>query len=88
MKELNRKGNNKMENLTVVPQEIDAAIKYLKKNSSVTFEELYYFNIIKEDGMKWLNNFQMKDERFGVWGLNNKLFILAYLAITGYKVEK
>ncbi len=34
------------------------------------------------------NVLEFKDRRFGVGGLNNKLFILSHLAITGYQVEK
>ena len=45
-------------------------------------------DILTEKGFWWLNDFQFKDRRFGFGGLNNKLFILSHLAITGYTVEK
>jgi len=45
-------------------------------------------DILTEKGFWWLNDFQFKDRRFGFGGLNNKLFILSHLAITGYQVEK
>lgn len=72
--------------LPVVPEDVDKAIKYLKKHVDSTFIELG--DILTEKGFKWLNNFQFKDRRFGFGGLNNKLFILSHLAITGYTVEK
>ena len=72
--------------LVVVPEDVDKAIKYLKKNNDSTFSDLG--SILTEKGFKWLNDFQFKDRRFGFGGLNNKLFILSHLAITGYQVEK
>ena len=72
--------------LVVVPEDVDKAIKYLKKNNDSTFSDLC--SILTEKGFKWLNDFQFKDRRFGFGGLNNKLFILSHLAITGYQVEK
>ena len=45
-------------------------------------------DILTEKGFWWLNDFQFKDRRFGFGGLNNKLFVLSHLAITGYEVEK
>ena len=72
--------------MPVVPEDVDKAIKYLKKHVDSTFIELG--NILTEKGFKWLNDFQFKDRRFGFGGLNNKLFILSHLAITGYEVEK
>ena len=72
--------------MPVVPEDVDKAIKYLKKHVDSTFIELG--NILTEKGFKWLNDFQFKDRRFGFGGLNNKLFILSHLAITGYTVEK
>ncbi|WKG34480.1 DUF1642 domain-containing protein [Lactococcus lactis] len=72
--------------LPVVPEDVDKAIKYLKKHVNSTFIELG--DILTEKGFKWLNDFQFKDRRFGFGGLNNKLFILSHLAVTGYRVEK
>ena len=72
--------------LPVVPEDVDKAIKYLKKHVDSTFIDLC--DILTEKGFKWLNDFQFKDRRFGFGGLNNKLFILSHLAITGYTVEK
>lgn len=73
--------------LPVVPEDVDKAIKYLKtQNNFATFAD--FDDILTEKGLKWLNNFQFKDRRFGFGGLNNKLFILSHLAITGYEVEK
>ena len=73
--------------LTVVPEDVDKAIKYLKtQNNFATFAD--FNDILTEKGLKWLNDFQFKDRRFGFGGLNNKLFILSHLAITGYEVEK
>jgi len=73
--------------LPVVPEDVDKAIKYLKtENNFATFAD--FDNILTEKGLKWLNDFQFKDRRFGFGGLNNKLFILSHLAITGYEVEK
>ena len=72
--------------LVVVPEDVDKAIKYLKKNNDSTFSDLG--SILTEKGFWWLNDFQFKDRRFGFGGLNNKLFILSHLAITGYQVEK
>ena len=72
--------------LPVVPEDVDKAIKYLKKHNNSTFSDLG--DILTEKGFSWLNDFQFKDGRFGVGGLNNKLFILSHLAVTGYTVEK
>ncbi|MDN6287468.1 MAG: DUF1642 domain-containing protein, partial [Lactococcus lactis] len=73
--------------LPVVPEEVDKAIKYLKtQNNFATLSDLG--DILTEKGFWWLNDFQFKDRRFGFGGLNNKLFILSHLAITGYTVEK
>ena len=72
--------------LVVVPEDVDKAIKYLKKHNNSTFSDLG--DILTEKGFGWLNDFQFKDRRFGFGGLNNKLFILFHLAITGYTVEK
>ena len=73
--------------LPVVPEDVDKAIKYLKtQNNFATFAD--FDDILTEKGLKWLNDFQFKDRRFGFGGLNNKLFILSHLAITGYEVEK
>ena len=72
--------------LPVVPEDVDKAIKYLKKHNNSTFSDLG--GILTEKGFWWLNDFQFKDRRFGFGGLNNKLFILSHLAITGYTVEK
>ncbi len=74
------------QSLPVVPEDVDKAIKYLKKHNDSTFSDLGA--ILTEKGFRWLNDFQFKDRRFGVGGLNNKLFILSHLAITGYQVEK
>ena len=74
------------QSLPVVPEDVDKAIKYLKKNNDSTFSDLG--SILTEKGFWWLNDFQFKDRRFGFGGLNNKLFILSHLAITGYTVEK
>ena len=72
--------------LVVVPEDVDKAIKYLKKHNNSTFSDLG--DILTEKGFGWLNDFQFKDRRFGFGGLNNKLFVLSHLAITGYTVEK
>ena len=73
--------------MPVVPEDVDKAIKYLKtQNNFATFAD--FGDILTEKGFKWLNDFQFKDRRFGFGGLNNKLFILSHLAITGYTVEK
>ena len=73
--------------LVVVPEDVDKAIKYLKtQNNFATFSDLC--DILTNKGLNWLNDFQFKDRRFGFGGLNNKLFILSHLAITGYTVEK
>ena len=72
--------------LVVVPEDVDKAIKYLKKHNDSTFSDLG--DVLTEKGFGWLNDFQFKDRRFGFGGLNNKLFILSHLAITGYTVEK
>lgn len=77
---------NQQQALPVVPEDVDKAIKYLKKHVDSTFIELG--DILTEKGFKWLNDFQFKDRRFGFGGLNNKLFILSHLAITGFTVEK
>ena len=75
--------------LVVVPEDVDKAIKYLKtQNSFATITDLKKLDILTEKGFWWLNDFQFKDRRFGFGGLNNKLFILSHLAITGYQVEK
>ena len=58
----------------------------MKKNNDSTFSDLC--DILTNKGLNWLNDFQFKDRRFGFGGLNNKLFILSHLAITGYTVEK
>ena len=72
--------------LPVVPEDVDEAIKYLKNHNNSTFSDLG--DILTNKGLKWLNDFQFKDRRFGFGGLNNKLFILSHLAITGYEVER
>ena len=72
--------------LPVVPENVDKAIKYLENNTNSTFSDLC--DILTNKGLNWLNDFQFKDRRFGFGGLNNKLFILSHLAITGYTVEK
>ena len=72
--------------LPVVPEDVDKAIKYLENNPNSTFSDLC--DILTNKGLNWLNDFQIKDRRFGFGGLNNKLFILSHLAITGYTVEK
>ena len=75
------------QSLPIVPEDVDKAIKYLKtQNNFATFAD--FDDILTEKGLKWLNDFQFKDRRFGFGGLNNKLFILSHLAITGYTVEK
>ena len=75
------------QSLPVVPEDVDKAIKYLKtQNNFATLSDLD--DILTEKGFWWLNDFQFKDRRFGFGGLNNKLFILSHLAITGYTVEK
>ncbi|RDG21666.1 DUF1642 domain-containing protein [Lactococcus cremoris] len=73
--------------LPVVPECVAGAIKYLKtQNNFATLSDLG--DILTEKGFRWLNDFQFKDRRFGFGGLNNKLFILSHLAVTGYTVEK
>lgn len=72
--------------LPEVPEDVDKAIKYLKKHNNSTLSDLD--DILTAKGFRWLNDFQFKDRRFGVGGLNNKLFILSHLAVTGYEVEK
>lgn len=73
----------------IVPEDVDKAIKYLKtQNNFATITDLQKLDILTEKGFWWLNDFQFKDRRFGFGGLNNKLFILSHLAITGYTVEK
>ena len=74
------------QSLPVVPEDVDKAIKYLENNTNSTFSDLC--DILTNKGLNWLNDFQFKDRRFGFGGLNNKLFILSHLAITGYTVEK
>ena len=75
--------------LVAVPEDVDKAIKYLKtQNNFATITDLKKLDILTEKGFWWLNDFQFKDRRFGFGGLNNKLFILSHLAITGYQVEK
>ena len=75
--------------LPVVPEDVDKAIKYLKtQNNFATLTDLEKLDILTKKGFWWLNDFQFKDRRFGFGGLNNKLFILSHLAITGYTVEK
>ena len=56
------------------------------QNNFATFSD--FDDILTEQVLRWLNDFQFKDRRFGFGGLNNKLFILSHLAITGYTVEK
>ncbi|MCM6847393.1 DUF1642 domain-containing protein [Lactococcus lactis] len=82
----NLKSQLQQQALPVVPEDVDKAIKYLKKHNNSTFSDLG--GILTEKGFSWLNDFQFKDRRFGFGGLNNKLFILSHLAITGYQVEK
>ena len=72
--------------LPVVPEDVDKAIKYLRVHNTTSFSD--FNEILTTKGFNWLNDFQFKDRRFGFGGLNNKLFILAHLAINGYKVEK
>ncbi|KKW74914.1 DUF1642 domain-containing protein [Lactococcus cremoris] len=72
--------------LPVVPEDVDKAIKYLKKHNNSTLSDLD--DILTAKGFGWLDDFQFIDRRFGVGGLNNKLFILSHLAVTGYTVEK
>ncbi|ANT43830.1 hypothetical protein DS98103_23 [Lactococcus phage 98103] len=80
---------DQQQDLPVVPEEVDKAIKYLKtQNNFATLTDLKNLDILTEKGFWWLNDFQFKDRRFGFGGLNNKLFILSHLAITGYQVEK
>jgi len=74
------------QSLPVVPEDVDKAIKYLENNTNSTFSDLC--DILTNKGLNWLNDFQVKDRRFGFGGLNNKLFILSHLAITGYTVKK
>jgi|GEM_PF-1069123 len=80
------KSQLQQQSLPVVPEDVDEAIKYLKKHNTSTLSDLD--DILTVKGFRWLNDFQFKDTRFGVGGLNNKLFILSHLAITGYQVEK
>ncbi|GAA5428019.1 DUF1642 domain-containing protein [Lactococcus lactis] len=78
---------DQQQDLPVVPEDVDKAIKYLKtQNNFATLSD--FDDILTEKGFWWLNHFQFKDRRFGFGGLNNKLFILSHLAITGYTVEK
>ena len=73
--------------LTVVPAEVGEAIEYLKTHTNMgSIHDV--MDILKAKGFNWLNDYQFKDKRFGFGGLNNKLFILSYLAITGYEVER
>ena len=74
------------QSLPIVPEDVDKAIKYLKEHNTSTFSDFDY--ILTSKGFNWLNDFQFKDRRFGFGGLNNKLFIISHLAITGYQVEK
>ena len=74
------------QDLPVVPEDVDKAIKYLKEHNTSTFSD--FDDILTSKGLNWLNDFQFKDRRFGFGGLNNKLFIISHLAITGYQVEK
>ena len=81
------KSQLQQQDLPVVPEDVDKAIKYLKtQNNFATLSD--FDDILTEKGFWWLNDFQFKDRRFGFGGLNNKLFILTHLAITGYTVEK
>lgn len=80
------KSQLQQQDLPVVPEDVDKAIKYLKKHNNSTLSNLD--DILTAKGFRWLNDFQFKDRRFGVGGLNNKLFILSHLAVTGYQVEK
>ncbi|WP_312681460.1 DUF1642 domain-containing protein [Lactococcus taiwanensis] len=82
----NLKSQLQQQALPVVPEDVDKAIKYLKSHNNSTLSDLD--DILTNKGYKWLNDFQFKDRRFGFGGLNNKLFILSHLAITGYEVEK
>lgn len=82
----NLKSQLQQKALPVVPEDVDKAIKYLKKHNNSTLSDLD--DILTAKGFSWLNDFQFKDRRFGVGGLNNKLFILSHLAVTGYQVEK
>lgn len=82
----NLKSQLQQQALPVVPEDVDKAIKYLKKHNNSTLSDLD--DILTAKGFSWLNDFQFKDRRFGVGGLNNKLFILSHLAVTGYMVEK
>lgn len=82
----NLKSQLQQQALPVVPKDVDKAIKYLKKHNNSTLSDLD--DILTAKGFSWLNDFQFKDRRFGVGGLNNKLFILSHLAVTGYQVEK
>ena len=72
--------------LPIVPEDVDKAIKYLRVHNTTSFSD--FNEILTTKGFNWLNDFQFKDRRFGFGGLNNKLFILAHLAINGYEVEK
>ena len=82
----NLKSQLQQQALSVVPEDVDKAIKYLKNHNNSTLSDLD--DILTAKGFSWLNDFQFKDRRFGVGGLNNKLFILSHLAVTGYTVEK
>lgn len=83
---VNLKSQLQQQALSVVPEDVDKAIKYLKNHNNSTLSDLD--DILTAKGFSWLNDFQFKDRRFGVGGLNNKLFILSHLAVTGYTVEK
>ena len=84
---VNLKSRLQQQALPVVPEDVDKAIKYLKtQNNFATLSD--FDDILTEKGFWWLNDFQFKDRRFGFGGLNNKLFILSHLAVTGYEVEK
>ncbi len=72
--------------LPVVPECVGETVELLKKNPESSWSKLY--NSLGEEGVDWLNEFQHKDERFGFGELNSKLFVLFYLAINGFTVEK
>lgn len=72
--------------LPVVPECVAEIVELLKKNPETPWSKLC--GSLGEEGVNWLNEFQHKDERFGIGELNNKLFVLFHLAINGYQVEK
>ena len=72
--------------LPVVPECVGEIVELLKKNPETPWSRLC--DSLGEEGVNWLNEFQHKDERFGIGELNNKLFVLFHLAINGYTVEK